>query len=81
MITPKDFRLTNQLLSRLIHDPETPDAMRQAAKNARKALFRYRGGAPAPIQRQRINVQEISSAHSANPTDCTARSDGGSDGD
>jgi uncharacterized protein (UPF0147 family) len=42
MITPKDFRQTNQLLARLIHDPDTPERMRDAAKKARRALFRYR---------------------------------------
>jgi uncharacterized protein (UPF0147 family) len=45
MLTPKHFRQTNQLLARLIHDPDTPEAMRQAAKNARRSLFRYQYGA------------------------------------
>lgn len=54
MITPKDFRQTNQLLARLIHDPETPERMREAAKRARRALFRYRDGAssqPTPAHK------------------------------
>lgn len=53
MITPKDFRQTNQLLARFIHDPDTSEAMRRAAMNARRALFRYRDGAtkPAPAHK------------------------------
>lgn len=56
MITPKEFRQMNQLLARLIYDPDTSDAMRQAAKRARQALFRYRDGA---------NPQPGPTAHSA----------------
>lgn len=57
MITPKDFRQTNLLLARLIHDPDTPERMREAAKKARRALFRYRDGATARPARRKASAQ------------------------
>jgi hypothetical protein len=40
-MTPKLFRQINEFLARLIYAPDTSEAMREAAKEARQALFRY----------------------------------------
>ena len=42
-MTPQLFREMNELLARLIHAPDTSEAMRKAAKKARQALLRHYG--------------------------------------
>lgn len=40
----KLFKRINQFLAELIYAPDTSDAVKKAAKDARRALFRYRDG-------------------------------------
>ena len=42
-MSPKLFKRINEFLARLIYTPSTPEAMRQAAKDARQSLHRLYG--------------------------------------
>jgi hypothetical protein len=42
-MNPKLFKEINQLLARLIYAPDTSEAMREAAKDARRSLHRLFG--------------------------------------
>lgn len=56
MMSQKLFREINQFLARLIYASDTPEAMRKAAKDARRSLFRYQYGSQ-PLRNRLHPVQ------------------------
>ncbi len=47
-MTPNQFKRFNEYLARLIYAPDTTEAMRKAAKDARKELHRLYGANSNP---------------------------------
>jgi hypothetical protein len=51
MMTRKEFEKMNRLLAGLIYASGTSEAMRTAAKDARRSLFQYQYGSQPPRNR------------------------------
>ncbi len=68
-MTPELFKKINRLLARLIYAKDTPEPMREAAKDARRALFRFvYGNKPQPGQLhilQKVPKPRNPSSHAA----------------
>lgn len=54
-MTPKLFKEINELLARLIYNPDTPEPLRKAAKDTRQPLHRLYGtnNKPARLHKMR----------------------------
>jgi hypothetical protein len=52
-MTAEEFKQLNEFLARLIYDPNTPDKMKEAAKDARRSLHRLFGTNDNPVRRGR----------------------------
>ena len=61
-MTPEFFRECNELLARFIYAPSSTEAMREAAKAARRSLFLYAYGTknqPGPLHNMQRAYQPL----------------------
>jgi hypothetical protein len=55
-MTQKLFKEINESLGRLIYSPDTPEAMRKAAKDARQSLHRLHGTDKNPARLHNVQT-------------------------
>jgi hypothetical protein len=68
-MTPEEFKKINEFLARMIYASDTSESMREAAKDARRSLFRLvYGTKPQPGQ---LHILQKTS-QPRNPNSCAA---------